>query len=1008
MNSFLPFLEYAPVIKEYYGIKVDTSLLYLQGSSLTLGDNILYLVQPLNILVPKSLNRKSLDSETILEATIIEVDYSQVANILTTVKGIAYYPQLGDSYEEQAIETEYLINLASNGVVLQELPKIKNKSCTGEPKVLVNLPEGIVNEASLDTFANASVKAITINTQSPIQTRIDSYLNGGYVTQRILLLVGPSAVAKSAQVKAVCNKYNYRMVDLRTAFMSRLDLQGLTDIVYNSDGSVNSEQSPMQEFITCTDEFIKFSRAAVPVIEKYINNETNENKKKELINLKKSYEEYSKVPVLFLDEISRTEASVRQALTNILSSKEFMGHKMTIARIIAADNHPIDSPDELKDIFLTNTTEDSAFNERFEAIPVTPEDVLPSWLDWAILKKPNGNQNIHPAILEFLELNPKLYYDYSEVENRFLDDFDEYKLSVTPYPNYRTWEFTSNYIYEAKDVQFSTLEGFLGAKTATKLTSFLKTKGINVEPNKDGKEDWNLIIKDAIVNRTPTLLASPSGLGKTSNIHRISKELGAITIDINLSELDRTDIMGPPAKVNTVSHIGGQLDIINEDLSKELMGVASGFDLPQNITVRAPRIDVARKFKQSIDEGRKVVLVFDELTRVTNPATMSAVFEAISDNRIFGITFDPTQVSIICACNIGANFQDTQRLDPAFAARLNIHTKDAYTKDDVDSIRNHIKTNYNPYLSVYFDKLTDDEIVDLVSQVEERSIEQSVPSTRAFNDLSLYLDDDKSSSLCVGSIIFKSVSDRRKANLSLTCSDINESSMKDCLTLIDSSINNWAALDTSISVQVGSENISARELKDLYIECIDEINKGNMVHFPTLKKIISALVTLDVDVQNLRRQTVGYITGNAFADKFCEYYNTVSGTKIVVIKVSDLKDYSLYTPYIEQQLLGLVAPEAMRNAVLQSYEDIYKEFNLNLTVDHYREFITKGVGKLPTADSRLNLIKSMVVSPSIDSMLKKAEDGDTSFGEALLSSGGIKADLSTISTSTVSSRTRFI
>ena len=37
-----------------------------------------------------------------------------------------------------------------------------------------------------------------------------------------------------------------------------------------------------------------------------------------------------------------------------------MGHKMSIARIVAADNYPIGSDEELQDIFLTKATEDSA------------------------------------------------------------------------------------------------------------------------------------------------------------------------------------------------------------------------------------------------------------------------------------------------------------------------------------------------------------------------------------------------------------------------------------------------------------------------------------------------------------------------------------------------------------------------------------------------------------------------------------------------------------------------
>lgn len=57
---------------------------------------------------------------------------------------------------------------------------------------------------------------------------------------------------------------------------------------------------------------------------------------------------------------NRTEASVRQAFTNILTDKAFMGHEMKIARVVAAANAPIGASDELADIFLTNNSDDAA------------------------------------------------------------------------------------------------------------------------------------------------------------------------------------------------------------------------------------------------------------------------------------------------------------------------------------------------------------------------------------------------------------------------------------------------------------------------------------------------------------------------------------------------------------------------------------------------------------------------------------------------------------------------
>ena len=88
-----------------------------------------------------------------------------------------------------------------------------------------------------------------------------------------------------------------------------------------------------------------------------------------------------------------------------------------------------------------------------------------------------------------------------------------------------------------------------------------------------------------------------------------------------------------------------------------------------------------------------MVIFFDELNRVQNPSVMSAVFDAISDHRIFGVDFDPTRVKIFAACNLGENTQDAQPLDPAFAARFSIYKKKDYDLTDAESFINYAKSS---------------------------------------------------------------------------------------------------------------------------------------------------------------------------------------------------------------------------------------------------------------------------------------------------------------------------
>ena len=642
------------------------------------------------------------------------------------------------------------------------------------------------------------------------------------------------------------------------------------------------------------------------------------------------------------------------------------------------------------------------YNDRFEAIPVTPEDVLPSWKDWALQSKGPNQKNIHPIIMDFLEQSEEdgdnYYYDFSLVEQEYLNDMDDNKMSTSSYPNYRTWEFLSNYIYECQKnktpVQYSTIYGFIGKDHAAIFWGWLQDNNIDLEIAMESEadpeyENWDKIVEDAIINRTPTLLASPSGIGKSTRVNNIAKKLNAIVIEVNLSELDRSDVMGPPAKVSTVDRIGGQVEDVDEDLAEKLKGLAGGFDLPSKITVRAPKLEVAKKFQEAVNSGRRVVLNFEELNRVTNPAVMSAVFEAISDNRIFGITFNPEQVSILACCNMGDNFQDTQSLDPAFAARSNIHKKDSYSEDDVESIREYVKNNYNQYMNGFIESLDNDALIDMVSQVEERSIQTSVASTRALYDLNLYLEDKNTTSLTYGTCLLNEKKYDRMIGGLNRVKDYSDNNLQQLIKVIQDGINNWCALDTKTTVTLGNEKVSAREIKQLFDECIKHLENGENQYLNTLKIIISSVSVIDKECQSLREKTIGYIVGPDVANSFCEYYNTVSGRGTVTIEIEDLKDFSLYPAYIDSKLKGIAQPEQIKSIILKSYSDILDFFNLSLSAEHYREFILKGMDRLVTSDLRLEMLTTLVSTTSYDEMVKKAEENNPDIAKSFLDQCGV-------------------
>ena len=134
---------------------------------------------------------------------------------------------------------------------------------------------------------------------------------------------------------------------------------------------------------------------------------------------------------------------------------------------------------------------------------------------------------------------------------------------------------------------------------------------------------------------------------------------------------------------------------------------------------------------------------------------MSAVFEAVSDNRLFGITFDPERVSIICACNLGDSTAGAQSLDPAFAARFSIKHKLNYDEHDVKSLVEYMKENqYNEYLRDWITSQDEKVLLDMISSVEQRCLERSVPSMRALADLNRLLNDEENIEIIQGTVLF--------------------------------------------------------------------------------------------------------------------------------------------------------------------------------------------------------------------------------------------------------------
>ena len=283
---------------------------------------------------------------------IMEFDYQGVANIVETdlVNDVnkAIFACNG-AYLVEDIVTDTFINACANGFdvpmdisvdykVLEESDKQNKGSLSSWLFMNDNIDESYIMESALDTLQmlkdrrknGKSNDAEEIKGKDAVYTWLDAYFSlpegeemksGG--REVVPLLIGPTAVFKSATVKELCKKYNYRMVDFRVAFTSRLDYSGLFQIG-EVEGKKYSYACPMEEIVVCSDGFREFCKQSYQKLEDILQkgyteeeiasdgNEVDTEKKyltdeqkDKIVELQLQYKNYMRTPVLFCDEITR-------------------------------------------------------------------------------------------------------------------------------------------------------------------------------------------------------------------------------------------------------------------------------------------------------------------------------------------------------------------------------------------------------------------------------------------------------------------------------------------------------------------------------------------------------------------------------------------------------------------------------------------------------------------------------------------------------------------------------
>lgn len=605
------FLGYEPLVVDLDSSTKDSSKKVFKAYRI-MPSNTLFLAELPNTVF--NIFSGTFGSEIIVD--IMEFDYQAVANLIEVdlVNDIdrAIF-QCNGAYLVEDILTDTFINACANGLdvssetysdykVLEDSDKLDTVSMSEWLFSNEHIDESYIMESALDTLQllkdrrkkGKSNDAEDIKGKDAVYTWLDAYFSlpegeemksGG--REVVPLLIGPTAVFKSATVKELCKKYNYRMVDFRVAFTSRLDYSGLFQIG-EVEGKKYSYACPMEEIVVCSDGFREFCKQSYQKLEdilqkgytetevasdgnsvetekKYL---TDEQKTK-IVELQLQYKNYMRTPVLFCDEITRCrDKGVNGILVQLLNQKKLNDMTLNGCKFVAATNLDIQKGVEREEyrmeldmLYDVNTDLDVAYSNRFIPLKVYPSDVMGRWFDWASgttdKKGFKGVSNIHPVVLEFLNNNRDMVYNDKPVLDAIAEGLSDNEQRTQVFPNYRTWDMLSDYLYsvdktaeaenegkedsgEEKLYKRKILEGYVSKWCCEKFIPFLESKGYSnfdevKEPVKDDVGDF---LSTALETGSPAMLIGPSALGKCVTGDTIIRVDGGIT---EIKNLDFTD-----------------------------------------------------------------------------------------------------------------------------------------------------------------------------------------------------------------------------------------------------------------------------------------------------------------------------------------------------------------------------------------------------------------------------------------------------------------------------------
>lgn len=589
---------------------------------------------------------------------------------------------------------------------------------------------------------------------------------------------------------------------------------------------------------------------------------------------------------------------VNGILVQLLNQKRLNDMTFNGCKFVAATNLDIQKglereeyKMELETLYDVNTDLDVAYSNRFIPLKVYPEDVQDRWFEWAkSLTSKKGftdTPNIHPVVLEFLEKNRDYVYNDKPVIDAIANGLSDNEQRTAVFPNYRTWDMLSEYLYsidesasidnddkdgaEEKLYKRRLVEGYISKWCCDKFLPFLESKGYKEydsvkEPVEDTVSDF---LDTALENNSPAMLIGPSSLGKTSRVKAYMKKvklrtgLEPVLINVNLASKDAVDLMGMPVKQSLTEYVGGGILKGSglEEVSKELQNIVKSvssdikYGMTDLLTLRAPDKTVKDRFITALKEGREVILFFDEVNRVQSSTVTSAVFEAVSDSRFGGVDFSEykDRVKIIAACNMawegmeedGGGYGDTGTLDPAFAARFSIYWKKEYDEQDVKSWISFMESEredgtIDGTLLDFFKDLDTKQALKIMASVEKRTLEDAQPSTRNMLQLSKDIKSMRGRNTSKGfmpkafngKILFTDDVQAQYENLVFDRqSNSLEVQVQKTIKFIDSLLYGkdlWESLLINDSVKVGGTSISASDIVDSLEACSLDLKQYNL------------------------------------------------------------------------------------------------------------------------------------------------------------------------------------